>query len=291
MDLRQLRYFQVIAEEGQISKAAKRLHMAQPPLSHQLKQLELEIGTRLMERGSRKITLTDAGKLLHERADQIFELVNLTLAQLQDIGSGVSGTLSIGTVASSGTTFLPDLILRFHEQYPNIQFQVREGDTPRILDLLLTGVIELGIVRAVFDPEVYHSHALPSEPMVVAGLASFVSLDSSAGMTINKLAAKPLLVHRSNESKIVECFHQHGYTHHIICLGDDVRSLLSWADCGIGLAIVPQSAVGLISSERLIYQTISEPSLNIKKAIVWTKNRHLSIVAQKFLELASFAGE
>jgi DNA-binding transcriptional LysR family regulator len=72
MDLRQLRYFQVIAEEGQISKAAKRLHMAQPPLSHQLKQLELEIGTRLMERGSRKIRLTDAGKLLHERADQIW---------------------------------------------------------------------------------------------------------------------------------------------------------------------------------------------------------------------------
>lgn len=291
MDLRQLRYFLVIAEEGQISRAAKRLHMAQPPLSYQLKLLESEVGTCLLERGSRKNKLTDAGRLLQQRAEQILELVNLTLAQLRDMSSGVSGTLSIGTLASAGTTFLPELLLRFHEQYPGIQFQVREGDTPRILDLLQTGVIELGIVRTVFDPEVYHSYELPGEPMVVAGLAPSIAKDSSLEITIDKIAAKPLLVHRSNESKIAECFHQHGYKHNIICLGDDVRSLLAWANCGIGLAIVPQSAVGLISSEKLIYQTLSEPALEIKKAIVWTKNRYLTTIAQKFLETACFAGE
>ena len=119
MDIRKLRYFLAVAEEGQITKAAQRLHMAQPPLSQQLKQLETELGVRLIERsGSRKIKLTAAGQALRIRAEQMMELAQKTAKELKDIEEGTQGTLPVGITASWDATFLPKKINAFHEQYP-----------------------------------------------------------------------------------------------------------------------------------------------------------------------------
>lgn len=91
MDIKQLRYFHTIAEEGQITNAAKRLHMAQPPLSYQLKNLEDELGVKLVERGSRNIKLTDAGLILYKRAEQILSLAKSTEDELKDFKQGTHG--------------------------------------------------------------------------------------------------------------------------------------------------------------------------------------------------------
>ena len=284
MDIRQLRYFQAIAEEGQISKAAKRLHMAQPPLSQQLKMLETELGAKLLERGPRKILLTAAGRLLQERSAQLLELLTTTIGEIRDLDAGSCGTLSIGTVASSGAAFLPELILRFHTRFPEVRFHVWEGDTPRILELLQTGSIELGIVRAIYDPNQYRAHALPPEKMVLAECGPKKDAPEIQEASVQELAERSLLVHRSNEAALVECCRKRGFAPRILCRGDDVRSLLSWADAGIGCAVVPQSAVGLVVGGNLIYRTLREPALEIKKAVVWSRNRHLSAIAKNFLE-------
>jgi DNA-binding transcriptional LysR family regulator len=283
MDIRQLKYFQAIAEEGQISKAAKRLNMAQPPLSQQLKMLESELGVILLERGPRQIKLTEAGRLLQDRATQIIELLNTTTAELQDLNSGSRGTLSIGAVASSGTTFLPERIRNFHEKYPAITFQFWEGNTTRILELLQNGVIELGIARSIYDPTLYQAYDLPAEPLVAAQKKPVEIKPVSVRLQINDLADKPLLIHRSNEAMITEICRKNGFQPRILCRGDDVRSLLVWADAGIGIAIITKSAVGLIPSSHLLYHEIAEPTLSIKKAIIWYKNRYLSTIARNFL--------
>jgi len=285
MDIKQLRYFQVIAEEGQITRAAQRLHMAQPPLSHQLKLLEEELGVTLVEREKRGIILTGAGRLLHNRGEQIIGLLDTTVKELKELNAGYTGTLSIGAVASSGTTFLPHRILKFHQQYPNINFQLWEGDTYRILELLNTGIIEIGIVRAIFDSEIYHSVSLPIEPMVVAMGSEWDCGEQAGQVEMKELAEKPLLLHRSNERMIVECCQKNGFEPQILCRGDDVRSLLVWADGGLGLAIVPKSAVGLVPSKNLIYKEIIESSLEIKKTIIWLRNRYLSATTKNFLEM------
>lgn len=285
MDIKQLRYFQIIAEEGQITRAAQRLHMAQPPLSHQLKLLEEELGVKLVEREKRGVILTGAGRLLHNRGEQIIELLDTTVKELKELNEGYTGALSIGAVASSGTTFLPCRILKFHEQYPNISFQLWEGDTYRILELLNTGIIEIGIVRNVFDSELYHAVSLPTEPMVVAMCREWSCGEQIKQVGMKELASKPLLLHRSNERMIVECCQKNDFEPQILCKGDDVRSLLVWADAGLGLAIVPKSAVGLVPSNNLVYKEIIEPSLEIKKSIIWLKNRYLSAATRNFLEM------
>lgn len=226
-----------------------------------------------------------AGHLLHKRAEHILELMHTITKELKELDEGYTGSLSVGAVASSGTTFLPFKLVNFHKQYPKINFQLWEGDTNRILDLLNTGIIEIGIVRSIFDSGLYHSVSLPSEPMVVAMGREWCCGEQTGQIGMEELADKPLLLHRSNEVMLIECCQKKGFEPQILCQGDDVRSLLVWADAGLGLAIVPKSAVGLVPSNNLTYKEIIESSLEIKKAIIWLKNRYLSAITRNFLEM------
>ncbi len=283
MDIRQLKYFQAIAEEGQISKAAKRLNMAQPPLSQQLKLLEAELGVLLVERGPRQIKLTEAGRLLQDRASQIIELLNATTVELKDLNSGSRGALAIGAVASAGTTFLPERIRTFHSQFPEITFQFWEGNTARILELLHNGIVEIGIARAIYDPDLYHAYDLTAEPMIAAQKAKSSKKPPGCQLQVSELRDKPLLIHRSNENLLNEACRKFGFQPNILCRGDDVRSLLAWADAGIGVAIVLKSAISLVPSSQLTYQEIADPALSIKMAIIWPRKRQQSAVARNFL--------
>ena len=283
MDIRQLRYFQAIAEEGQISKAAKRLNIAQPPLSQQLKLLESELGVVLVERGPRQIRLTEAGRLLQDRAAQLLELMKATTSELQDLSNGAKGNLTIGAVAAAGATFLPDRIRNFHQRYPQVTFQFWEGSTARILELLQNGVIEIGIARAIFDPDLFQAVNLHAEPFVAAQNRSVFLEWKSDSVTVPELAGTPLLIHRSNESIILDTCRNHGFEPRILCRGDDMRTLLMWADAGIGVAIVPRSVVGLVPSQGLSYAEVADPALVIRKAIIWRKSRYLSTIAKNFM--------
>lgn len=284
MDIRQLRYFLAIAEEGQISKAARRLNIAQPPLSQQLKMLEQELGVILIERGARQIRLTDAGRLLQERATKLLEFLSATTSELKDMSSGAKGSLSIGAVASAGASFLPERVRQFHQRYPDVTFQFWEGSTSRILRLLQHGIIEIGITRTVFDPDLFQAIDLPPEQLLAAQSDTLGILPGhDACVSVGDLAAKPLLIHRSNEGIIVECCQRHGFDPRIICRGDDMRTLLAWAAAGIGIAIVPQSVVSLAPSQQLSYLEIADPGLTIRKAVICYKNRYLSAVAKNFM--------
>lgn len=170
MDLRQLAYFLAIAEEGNITRASARLHMAQPPLSQQLKLLEEEFGVVLIERNTRKIQITDAGRLLQNRAKQILELTEKTAKELKDLKEGLQGTLSIGTIASAGETLLPLKIQSFHEKYPGVEFHIRESGTFEILELIKGGVVEIGVIRTPFIQDTFEHINLPDEPMVAGAL-------------------------------------------------------------------------------------------------------------------------
>lgn len=284
MDIRQLRYFITIAEEGNITKAARRLHIAQPPLSQQLKLLEEELGVKLVERGSRKIQLTDAGKILRHRAEQVVELVDSTVKELKDFNEGLQGTLSVGTVPSSGSTLLPERIYNFHESYPGVTFQIWEGDTYRILDLLNNGVIEIGIVRTPINSEFFEIIYLPDEPMVVATRGDMYWGEEQKSICLKELKDKPLIIDRRFEKMVVDSCEKSGFEPKILCKSDDARSILLWADTGIGVAIVPKAAMGLIPSTNLKYREINESSLETQTAIIWIKNRYLSSAAKHFLE-------
>lgn len=284
MDIKQLKYFRAIVTEGNITGAANRLFMTQPSLTHQLRLLENELGVRLINRGSRRITVTAAGGLLSDRAEQILALLTTTAAEVKDLHEGNTGSLAIGTIASSGVTLLPSLICDFHRRYPQVIFQLYEGDTPKILDLLKCGVIEIGIIRSVFDADLYDWLDLPPEPMIAASVKNAAGPDPAPCINLNELANQPLLVHHSNEMMLRECCRSAGFDPVILCKGEDVRTLLVLANEGLGLAILPKSALGLVPGNKLHYREIVDSPLVIKKAVIWLRNKFLSTAAKNFIQ-------
>ncbi|NOW03700.1 LysR family transcriptional regulator [Clostridium beijerinckii] len=284
MDIKQLKYFYAIAEEGQITNAAKRLHMAQPPLSYQLKNLEDELGVKLVERGSRNIKLTDAGVILYKRAKQILSLTKSTENELKDFKQGNHGTLSMGTVSSSGASLLDSRLNIFHEKYPFINFEIHEGNTYELLELLDKGIIEIAIVRTPFNNSGINSIFLPKEPMVAAMRKDLNWTDSEI-INITELNNKPLIFYRRFESLIFKVCQDFNFQPTVFCKNDDARTSLLWANSGLGIAIVPKSAIKLIGSSNIIYKEIDSDILTTQIAIIWSKTGYLSSAGNNFLDL------
>jgi len=285
MDLRQLRYFVTIADEGQILAASKKLNIAQPPLSQSLKNLEEELGVKLIERGSRKISLTEEGKLLRTRAEQILALADNTKRELLDAKEGFKGTLSIGTVATTGMAFLPNYIKAFHQKYPNIKFNLHEGDAKQIAEKLNNNIIEIGIVRTPFDVEAYNSKKLPSEPMVAVIPKTIKNLAVEGDISLKEIKDYLILIHYKHETIIMESCRRIGFEPNIICKGNDVRQLIILANNDIGIAIVPESAVGSLNNSNSVCRMIIEPVIELSTAIIWNRNRKLTSAASRFLDL------
>ncbi|MGV8981639.1 LysR family transcriptional regulator [Clostridium sp.] len=284
MDIRKLVYFLAIAEEGNISRAAERLHIAQPPLSQQLKLLEEELGIVLMERNTRKMHITDAGRLLQNRANQIVELMEKTVKEISDLKEGLQGTLSIGTISSAGKMLMSVKIQSFHKKYPSVDFHVREGGTPEILELIKSGVVEIGIVRTPIIQDIFEYINLPDEPMVAGALSDLFWDDNKGDLDITELEGKPLMMHNRYASKIEETCVKSGFHPRVICRVDDTRILIEWANSGMGIAIIPRDMIGLVPEVKLEYREIKEDALVTRTVIIWMKNGYLSAAARHFIQ-------
>jgi len=284
MDIKQLINFITICEEENITRASEKLHIAQPHLSHQLKLLEEELGVKLVERSTRKFQLTEAGEKLQHRAKQIQELLDTTTKELKDFNEGIKGTLSIGTIHSSGDILLPSRIYNFNIKYPNINFEIRECSTDEILDLLKNGMIEIGIIRTPLVSKTFGSICLPMEPMVAATGNPDYFNNSKKKIELSKLRESPLLVHRRYEPMIVEACKQNGFEPRILCKIEDTKSILYYAVTGMGIAIIPKDWVNLVPGINLKYREINEPSLETGTTIIWMKDQYLSSAARHFLD-------
>ena len=167
--------------------------MAQPPLSNQLKLLEDELGTKLLERGARKVNLTDAGKILYKRAKHILEITKATAKEIEEFGKGVQGTLRLGTISSSGTALLSNRVIEFNKKYPNIKFEIHEGNTYEVLEMINSGIIEVGIVRTPFNSQNLECLFLDSEPMIAVMNKDYDFKNESDEIILNDLKDIPFL--------------------------------------------------------------------------------------------------
>lgn len=293
MSIREMKYFLTLVQEGNITTAAKRLHIAQPPLSRLMKQLEENLGATLFERGHRKIKLTEAGHLLYNKAEQLLEFMDTTVKEIREIEAGTHGTLFIGTASSSVATILPRMVRIFRNQYPSLKFELREGESSQIIELLNGGLIEIGLVRFSFDDELYESIKLPNEPLVAAFNQN--TQDSTAQnqnyINLSDLAGKPLMIHRKFEAMITEHCEHAGFKPNFLCKSDDVMPILAWADADVGIAVVPRPSIDLIPNTNLIFKTIVNPCIETTASVIWMRNRYLSAAARHFLTLFTTMNE
>ena len=173
MNLQQMRYFVMVARLGNVTEAAKALHIAQPPLSRQIKQLEQELGVVLFDRSGRRLHLTETGHMLLHRAEEILNLTDRTVCELSSSELGQEGILSLGVVPSMSLMVLPQMIAAFKELYPKNNLSVvdrRKFTGDRIAG---KGVIETAIVHLPVDEDYFASYKLPTERLALVYDAAF----------------------------------------------------------------------------------------------------------------------
>lgn len=283
MEIKQLKYFAAIAEEGQITSAAHRLHIAQPPLSQSLKALEEELEVKLCERTCSGTNLTEAGKFVLQRSYEIIHLFDSLKDDISFFRGAVEGTLKIGIVSSSASTLIDDNFMAFHEHYPNIKFELQEGNSFQILEYLTKGIIEIGIVRSPFDDSKFNKISTKPSPMVVVGNKQSFPFLSEEKISIDRLKGQQIIINRRYHRLLENICMKKDYHLRYYCLNNDARTTLYWAHAGLGLGIIPKEDSLVQVYPDLVYAELDEPELFTSLCAIWNKNRPISKIADNFI--------
>jgi DNA-binding transcriptional LysR family regulator len=261
MDLRHLRYFVAVAEELHFTRAAARLGIQQPPLSHQIRQLEDELGTKLLRRLTRGIELTESGSLLLEEARRILNQVERTKADIQSLARGTTGHIRVGFACA--TYFQPlvlHIIRTFRERYPGVTLTPEQSVTPRLVTGLHGNEVDVAFVWSPLDDSTgLGLYVLIEEPLV-AVLPSEHPLANDSSVELASLASDTFILLQRIASPgfhdaIVTICQRAGF---ILKLGQetpDIPSAALMVAAGFGVSIVPQS-VSQIQADGLAYLKI-----------------------------------
>lgn len=287
MDLRVLKYFLTIAQEQNITHAAKKLHMAQPPLSRQLQLLEDELNTPLFLRGKKKLELTPEGRILKERAEQILQLVDKTVIEVSETAEGFSGTVYIGATETISSTMLPRWIAGFREQYPKVNYNVWSGNSDDVIRQLEENLIDFAIVR-----EPYSKVNLNGIKINKENWCALISADSKIGrmpgdtIHLSDMDGCDIIVPSiSYRKKEIEgWFESAGCTVNIFCEYSPIINSVYLVEQNVGIAILPSSVKNVISNRNLILKKIVEPEITSNVVILTNKSHILSQTAGKFLD-------
>ena len=283
--IKDMRAFFAIVEEGNISHAAIRLGIAQPALSRQMKHLEENLQVKLFERGSRRIRLTEAGQVLYNRVENILGMVDGTVREIKEIGSGTKGSIRIGTITTSGAMILPDLIAEFHKIYPDVTFEIWEAEGARIIELLDSRIIEIAITRTQVDNLTYDLLVLPNEPLVVVMNQESVCGEDDETIRLEELKDQPLIIPLRWKSNFVAACKKLDFEPNIICVSDSVVQDLMMVKMNLGAAMIPFSGRRLLTDGNLISKRIVEPEMTTHTVVAWRKNQTLSSSCKNFIEL------
>ena len=283
--IKDMRAFFAIVEEGNISHAAQRLGIAQPALSRQMKHLEENLHVKLFERGSRRIRLTEAGQVLYNRVEGILGMVDGTVREITEIGSGNKGTIRIGTITTSGAMILPDLIAEFRKIYPEVIFEIWEAEGARILELLDSRLIEIAITRTQVDNLAYELLVLPNEPLVMVMNSQNVCGADDETIRLAELENQQLIIPLRWKSNFIAACKKLDFNPKIICVSDSIVQDLLMVKMNLGMAMIPVSSKRLLTDGDLIYKRIVEPEMTTHTVVAWRKNQTLSTACKNFVEL------
>ena len=289
MDLRRLRTFVTVAEQGSVSKAALRLHISQPGLSRQIQELQQELGLRLFDRIGRHLVLTAEGKQLLGGCRNLLSQASSLGEQAQLLKRGDTGTLNVAASPIQIETALSTFLPRFAERYPNVQVKLIETAGANTLAMLERGEIHLGIALIdVVQAHDRHFAIYPVRPLeLMAACHPSFPLQAGTTIEINQVASHPLLLWDtsfSGRNKFDAICRLAGIKPNILIESRAEHTKLALAEAGLGVAVISttvQTHRYKLRTVRITYkrQPILEPL-----AVVWNKRRVLPRYAQDFCE-------
>lgn len=285
MDIRDMEYFLAITREGSITGAAKSLRLSQPALTRQLRELEEELGKRLIIRGNRSLSLTEEGRLLRKRAEELLSLAERTKREIMNSDAGISGDVYIGAGETEGVHFLTQAAKRLRDRCPDVRFHISSGDTGDVTRELDDGLIDFGLLFGPVDINKYSSLPVPFADTWGVLMRKDSDLASKAEIVPDDLAYRPLITPRyQNHREIVSQ-----------ALGLDLQKIeiaatynlifnasIMVAD-GLGYALCLDKILNLTGDTELCIRPLV-PSAKAEMNIVWKRYQVFSRAAEAYLK-------
>lgn len=285
MELRVLQYFLAVAREQSISGAAEFLHLSQPTLSRQIKDMEKELGKQLLIRGNRRITLTEEGMILCKRAEEIMELVKKTESEITLSDESIAGDIYIGAGESNSVGYIAKAANALRREYPFVHFHIESGDAQTVYEQLDKGLIDFGLLFGNIDLTKYNSISLPTKDTWGVLMPKDSELAQKDVITPNDLIKEPLIVSRQGitRGELQNWFKLPEEKLNVVATYNLLYNASLLVEEGVGYALCLDKIINT-SNCNLCFKPLY-PKLEVSMSIVWKKHQVFSKASNKFLDL------
>jgi DNA-binding transcriptional LysR family regulator len=284
MDVRQLRSFTVLAEECHFGRAAARLHLAQPALSQQIRQLERELGGALFTRSTRRVALTGAGELLLTRARAVLALLARAEDEQARLAQGSLGTVGIGFIGTATYDVLPGVARQLRGELPGLRLDLRgEMLTPELVARLLDHTVDVALMRPPADPAGLRVTPLRNDPLVAA-LPADDPRAAAAVLDLTTLAAEPFIAHPSRQlssmhQSMLDTCRAAGFQPREVIEVRETSTLVTFVAAGLGVALVPAS-VRSLGVDGVAYLPLAQGSASVQLVMATRAEETAPLVAR-----------
>jgi LysR family transcriptional regulator, transcription activator of glutamate synthase operon len=289
MDLRQLRYLVALAEEGNFTRAAASVHVAQPALSQQIRRLEDELGLALVERTTRRVALTEAGGMLVVRARRILTELEAASAELEAVRGMYTGHVTLGAMHTMGPVDLSLAVAMFAERHPHVLFTVREQSSEEMAEMLRVDELDLAFLSVT---ERVESHGLGLHRLVLEELVAVLppghALAHHRQLRMVDLADEPFISFRTGarlRELLMSAGHEAAFEPRVTLESNESQRIRRLVSRGLGVAILPRSDAEGPGAEVGVV-TLTEPRLQRDITLAWREGRRHAPAAAEFLDLA-----
>lgn len=285
METRHLRYFVAVAEERHFGRAAARLHMAQPPLSQQIRQLEEHLGTALFVRTTRRVELTPAGQVLLDRGRLLLKELEVLKSDVQQVGAGATGVLRVGFTGTATYRLMPFIVQSARRNLPGLRITVQgEMLTPQMETALEEGRLDVAVLRPPIRSQVV-AHKLLEQDQLVAALPADSPLAEKGTLDIAELAPQKFVgypTHSVVSGIFLDACRRAGFKPKLVQEANETSTLLSLVSAGMGIALVPMTS-RMFSFEGVVFRPLRNPP-PVDLAVAWNRNNESALI-QNFLTL------
>lgn len=288
MEIRVLKYFLAVAREGSITAAANSLHLTQPTLTRQMQDLEYELKQKLFVRGKYKITLTDEGMLLKDRAEEIIEMVNKTKSDIISSGVDIKGDVYIGGGETDAMRHIADVIKEIRATHPNIIFHLYSGNAEDVMEKLDKKLLDFGLLVQHSDISKYNNITLPVVDVWGVLMRKENPLAQYESVKLEDLKGLPLInsrqaIKKSSNNEFLKWFHGQYDSLNTVATYNLIYNAAIMVKSGIGYAITLDKLADTSEKSPLCFRPL-EPKLEAKLNIIWNKSSVRSSAANLFLQ-------
>jgi DNA-binding transcriptional LysR family regulator len=288
VDVQALRYFVEVARRQGFTRASESLHVTQPAISKAVRALEEELGTPLLVRERRRVTLTDAGRMVLERAQGILDAMRVMEEEVVELSALRRGRLRIGMPPIVGVAFFPPLLAEFHTAHPGIVLELREEGSHHIEALVMDRQLDVGAVVLPTDEGAFGTMPFVHDELRAVFHPSH-PLARRKSVALRELAGTQFVLYRPEfalHGHILEACRRAGFKPHVVSESSHWDFIVAMVAANIGVALLPQTICEQLDPEQVRSVELNQPVIPWRVALIWRRDRHLPPATRAWLELA-----